>query len=73
LDLKSAGSTRPISRTGEKKMDFNALKNYATALVLLYAWTLFAAVAFSLGEKVCRGFFPQRQPAASGAKAPAKG
>ena len=54
-------------------MDFNALKNYATALVLLYAWTLFAAVAFSLGEKVCRGFLPRKQPASSGAKEPAKG
>ena len=54
-------------------MDFSSLLNYLTSLALLYAWTLFAAVVFSLGEKFCRSFFAQRQPAPSGAKDPAKG
>jgi hypothetical protein len=54
-------------------MDFNALENYLTSLAFLYAWTLFAAVAFSFGEKICRGLFVQRQSAPSGAKGPAEG
>jgi hypothetical protein len=49
-------------------MDFSSLKNYLTSLALLYAWTLFAAGMFALGEKVCRDLFAQRQPAPSGAK-----
>jgi hypothetical protein len=58
-------------------MDFSSLKNYLTSLALLYAWTLFAAGIFALGEKLCRDLFAQRQPAPSGAqiraKTPAKG
>ena len=54
-------------------MDFNSLVGYLTSLALLYAWTLFAAGAFALGERLCRNFFGQRQPAASPAKDPAKG
>jgi hypothetical protein len=54
-------------------MDFNAFNNYLTSLALLYAWTLFAAVAFALGERICRGLFPQRQSAPSGTEGPAKG
>jgi hypothetical protein len=53
-------------------MDFNSLLNYLTSLALLYAWTLFAAGMFALGEKCCRSLFGQRQPALSGAKDPAK-
>ena len=54
-------------------MDFQSLKNYLTSLALLYAWTLFAAGAFALGEKFCRGLFPQGRPAPNGAQGPAKG
>jgi hypothetical protein len=59
-------------------MDFSSLKNYLTSLALLYAWTLFAAGVFALGERFCRGLFAQRQPAPSDAapapkKNPAKG
>jgi len=54
-------------------MDFNSLVGYVTSLAMLYAWTLFAAGAFALGEKFCRSFFGRRQPAASPAKDPAKG
>jgi hypothetical protein len=53
-------------------MDFSSLQNYLTSLGLLYAWMLFAAGAFALGERICRSFFAQRQPASSGAKDPAK-
>jgi hypothetical protein len=54
-------------------MDLQSLKNYLTSLALLYAWTLFAAVAFSLGEKLCRNLFAQERPAPGGAKSPAQG
>jgi hypothetical protein len=53
-------------------MDFSSLLNYLTSLAMLYAWTLFAAGVFALGERFCRGLFTQRQPAPSGAKDPAK-
>ncbi len=53
-------------------MDFNSLMNYLTSLALLYAWTLFAAGMFALGERCCRSVFA-RQPAAGGAKDPAQG
>jgi hypothetical protein len=46
-------------------MDFNSLLNYLTSLGLLYAWTLFAAGAFALGEMFVRGIFAkQRSPRA---------
>jgi hypothetical protein len=54
-------------------MDFNALLNYVTSLALLYAWTLFAAVAFAFCERLFRSLFAQRQSAPSGAKGPAEG
>jgi hypothetical protein len=54
-------------------MDFNSLLNYLTSLALLYAWTLFAAGMFVVGERICRSLFPPRPPAPSGAKDPAKG
>jgi hypothetical protein len=54
-------------------MDFNSLMGYLTSLSLLYAWTLFAAGMFALGEKVCRDIFAQREPAPRAAKDPAKG
>jgi hypothetical protein len=69
---KSAARARPISNP-EGKMDFNSLMGYLTSLAMLYAWTLFAAGMFALGEKICRNVFPQRQPAASGAKDPRNG
>ena len=62
-----------MSRKGEEKMDFSSLLNYLTSLAMLYAWTLFAAGMFALGERFCRGLFAQSQPAPSGAKDPAKG
>jgi hypothetical protein len=49
-------------------MDFNSLVGYLTSLAMLYAWTLFAAGLFALGERFCRSFFGQRRPAASSAK-----
>jgi hypothetical protein len=33
-------------------MDFSSLLNYAQTLAMLYAWTLFAAGAFAIGEMV---------------------
>jgi hypothetical protein len=54
-------------------MDFSSLLNNLTSLALLYAWTLFAAGLFALGERFCRGRFVGRQPAPSGAKDPGKG
>jgi hypothetical protein len=48
----------------------DSLKNYLTSLALLYAWTLFAAGMFALGEKICRDLFAQRQPAPFGANGP---
>ena len=54
-------------------MDFNSLMGYLTSLAMLYAWTLFAAGVFALGERICRSVFGQRQPAASSTKDPAKG
>jgi hypothetical protein len=59
-------------RNQGKKMDFNSLQNYLTSLGLLYVWTLFAAGAFALGERFCRGLFAQKQPVPSDAKDPAK-
>ena len=38
-------------------MDFNSLVGYLTSLAMLYAWTLFAAGMFALGERFCRNFF----------------
>jgi hypothetical protein len=54
-------------------MDFDSLVGYVTSLAMLYAWTLFAAGVFALGERFCRSVFGQRQPAASSAEDPAKG
>jgi hypothetical protein len=54
-------------------MDFNSLLGYLTSLALLYAWTVFAAGLFALGEKFCRSLFASRRPAPSGAPDPAKG
>jgi hypothetical protein len=54
-------------------MDLNSLLGYLESLAMLYAWTLFAAGMFALGEKFFRGIFAQRQPAPSGAKDPTKG
>jgi hypothetical protein len=54
-------------------MDFSSLMNYLTSLALLYAWTLFAAGVFALGERTCRNLFAQRRPAAGGPKDPARG
>jgi hypothetical protein len=54
-------------------MDFNSLLNYLESLALLYAWTLFAAGLFALGERFCRSLFAAQPPAPSGAKDPAKG
>jgi hypothetical protein len=48
-------------------MDLNALLGYLTSLAMLYAWTLFAAGMFALGERICRSLL-QRQPAPSLAK-----
>jgi hypothetical protein len=53
-------------------MDLNSLQNYLTSLGLLYAWTLFAAVVFALGERFCRSLFARKEPAPSGAKDAAK-
>jgi hypothetical protein len=53
-------------------MDFNSLQNYLTSLGMLYAWTLFAAGLFALGERFCRGLFAQKGPAAGSAKDSAK-
>jgi hypothetical protein len=53
-------------------MDLNSLQNYVTSLGLLYAWTLFAAGLFALGERFCRNLFGQRQPVPSDAKDRAK-
>jgi hypothetical protein len=54
-------------------MDFSSLMNYVTSLAMLYAWTLFAAGMFSLGERFCRNLFGQRQPAPSGPQDAARG
>jgi hypothetical protein len=54
-------------------MDFSSLMNYLTSLAMLYAWTLFAAGMFALGENFCRGLFAQRHQAPSGPQDPAKG
>jgi hypothetical protein len=54
-------------------MDFNSFVGYLTSLAMLYAWTLFAAGMFALGERCCRSIFGQRQRAAGSAKDPAKG
>jgi hypothetical protein len=44
-------------------MDFHSIVGYLEALSMLYAWTLFAAAAFSVGERVCRSLFVQEQSA----------
>lgn len=54
-------------------MDFNSFVGYLTSLAMLYAWTLFAAGAFAVGERVCRSVFAQRQPAPGGAQDQHKG
>jgi hypothetical protein len=48
-------------------MDFQSLMGYLESLALLYAWTLFAAGMFTLGERVCRNLFARREPAPNGA------
>jgi hypothetical protein len=53
-------------------MDFQSFKNYLTSLALLYAWTLFAAAAFALGERLCRNVFAPERPALSDGKSSAK-
>jgi hypothetical protein len=53
-------------------MDFNALQNYLTSLGLLYAWMLFAAGMFALGERFCRSLFARKQPVPGDVKDPAK-
>jgi hypothetical protein len=58
------GRTRPISKAGEEKLDLNSLLGYLTSLGTLYAWTLFAAGAFALGERACRSLLA-KQPAPS--------
>jgi hypothetical protein len=44
-------------------MDFNSMLGYLTSLAMLYAWTLFAAGAFAVGERVCGNLFVRQQPA----------
>jgi hypothetical protein len=53
-------------------MDLNSLLGYLTSLAILYAWTLFAAGAFVVGERVCRSLFA-RQPAPSSSSDPVRG
>jgi hypothetical protein len=53
-------------------MDFHSMLGYLTSLAMLYAWTLFAAAAFAVGERVCRSLFVQPQ-AAPGTQDQAKG
>jgi hypothetical protein len=53
-------------------LDFNSVLGYLTSLATLYAWTLFAAGAFALGERICRSLFAN-QPAPDRAGDPAKG
>jgi hypothetical protein len=53
-------------------MDLNSLQNYVTSLGMLYAWMLFAAGVFALGERICRNVFPRKQPVAGDVKDPAK-
>jgi hypothetical protein len=48
-------------------MDFQSLMGYLTSLALLYAWTLFAAGMFTIGERICRSLFARKQPAPNGA------
>jgi hypothetical protein len=70
--LKSAARSAGFPHR-EKQMDFSSLMNYVTSLALLYAWTLFAAGVFCLGEKLCRTVFARTQPAPSGPQDAAKG
>jgi hypothetical protein len=44
-------------------MDFHSMLGYLESLTMLYGWTLFAAAAFAVGERVCRSLFVQQQPA----------
>jgi hypothetical protein len=53
-------------------MDLSSLQNYLTSLGLLYAWMLFAAGAFALGERICRNVFTRKQPVPGDVKDPAK-
>jgi hypothetical protein len=48
-------------------MDLHALLGYLTSLAMLYAWTLFAAGLFAVGESACRSLFA-RQTAPSDSK-----
>jgi hypothetical protein len=41
-------------------MDLSSLLGYLSTLALLYAWTLIAAGAFSVGETIARGGFARR-------------
>jgi hypothetical protein len=72
MRVDEIGHVRPISKAREEKLDFNSLLGYLTSLATLYAWTLFAAGAFALGERICRRLFA-KQPAPSQAGDPAKG
>jgi hypothetical protein len=47
-------------------MDFSSMLGYVSSLAMLYAWTLFAAGLFALGERVCRSVFAPGRPAAGG-------
>jgi hypothetical protein len=51
------GRARPISKGQGGDMDFNSVLGYLTSLATLYAWTLFAAGAFAVGERICRTVF----------------
>jgi hypothetical protein len=51
-------------------LDLNSLLGYLTSLGMLYAWTLFAAGAFALGERACRSLFAkQAAPSPAGESA----
>lgn len=47
-------------------MDVNSLLNYSYTLAMLYAWTLFAAGAFAIGEMIVHRAFSRQasRPAA---------
>jgi hypothetical protein len=47
-------------------MDFQSLMGYLESLALLYAWTLFAAGMFTLGERICRSLFARKEPVPTG-------
>jgi len=45
--------------------DFSSLQGNAESLAIIYAWTLLAAAAFALGEKVVAGFAARKALAQS--------